>query len=210
MTVSRGASGAIRPGGRTARTRAHVLEAVLAELVDGGYANLTMDGIARRSGVHRTTLYRRWGDVNTQLAEAATSAMDSAVPIPDTGALDDDLLALAKLIADNLRQPATRALVHTLAAELDRSPWARELAESFWNHRAELTKPLVDRAVERGELPEGTCARTLLETLIAPLYLRLLVTGGPLDQPTLRAAADQAALAARSQRPREAPPVPEP
>src|SRR5207248_10505689 len=54
------APGTLRPGGRTARTRAAVFEATLAELALRGYADLSLDGVAARSGVHKTTIYRRW------------------------------------------------------------------------------------------------------------------------------------------------------
>ncbi|WP_280305829.1 TetR/AcrR family transcriptional regulator [Nocardia neocaledoniensis] len=52
-----------RPGGRTARNRALVLDAVLAELTEHGYDALTVDAVAARAGVHRATVYRRWRDV---------------------------------------------------------------------------------------------------------------------------------------------------
>lgn len=186
-----------RPGGRTARTREAAVRAVLEELVERGYRELSVEGVALRSGVHKTTLYRRWGSVDALLADAATVAMDEAVPIPDTGALLDDLVQLAMLIAENLRRPLTQALVRLVAAEGDRRPWLREASAAFWRHRAALTEAVVDRAVERGELAGGVDAAAMLEALIAPLYLRLLVTGRALDEATVRAAAAAAALAAR-------------
>ncbi len=53
--------GSIRPGERTAHTRAAVFDATLAELVSEGYARTSVKAIATRSGVHKTTIYRRWG-----------------------------------------------------------------------------------------------------------------------------------------------------
>uniref|UniRef100_UPI000B1D4F1A TetR/AcrR family transcriptional regulator n=1 Tax=Streptomyces atriruber TaxID=545121 RepID=UPI000B1D4F1A len=55
------APGTRRPGGRTARTRAAVRDAVLSGLADHGYPGLTVEYVADHSGVHKTTLYRRWG-----------------------------------------------------------------------------------------------------------------------------------------------------
>lgn len=50
-----------RPGGRSARIRTQMLDAVRAELGEHGYDGLSMDAVAARAGVHRTTVYRRWG-----------------------------------------------------------------------------------------------------------------------------------------------------
>lgn len=170
---------------------------MLEELVERGYRELTVEGVALRSGVHKTTLYRRWGSADALLAEAATAAMDEAVPIPDTGALIDDLAELAMLIAENLRRPLTQALVRLVAAEGAHRPWLQQASAGFWRHRAELTRAVVDRAVERGELPPGADASAVLEALIAPLYLRLLVTGRSIDSAAIRSAVEVAALAGR-------------
>lgn len=188
--------GSQRPGGRTSRIRDAAVSAVLAELVEHGYRGLSVEGVALRSGVHKTTLYRRWGCVNALLVEAAGAAMDEAVPIPDTGTLRGDLAELAMLIGENLRRPVTQALVRLAAAEGDRQPWLAQASARFWLHRSQLTQVVVDRAVRRAELPVGTDSRDLLETLIAPLYLRLLVTGRPLDNAVTHAAAEAAACAA--------------
>lgn len=190
--------GDTRPGGRTARTREAALRAVLEELVERGLGALSIDGVAQRSGIHKTTLYRRWGGLDALLADAATTAMDDAVPIPDTGGLDTDLHALAALIGQNLRHPVTRALVRVLASKGDRSTWVREASATFWRHRAELTGTLVERGVARGELPADTDRTAVLETLIAPLYLRLLVTGQPLDGHAVRATAERTAALGRA------------
>ena len=59
-----------RPGGRSARVRAAVLEATLDELIDNGYAGETVQGIADRSGVNKTSLFRRWGSKAGLLSDA--------------------------------------------------------------------------------------------------------------------------------------------
>ncbi|WP_280440325.1 helix-turn-helix domain-containing protein, partial [Nocardia cyriacigeorgica] len=73
-----------RPGGRTARIRTQVLEAVHAELTEHGYDALTIDTVAARAGVHRATVYRRWRGGGGFLAAglAAPAALDGAPPAP--------------------------------------------------------------------------------------------------------------------------------
>jgi AcrR family transcriptional regulator len=72
-----------RPGGRSAQVRRTVLDAALAELSAVGYAAFTIDGVARRSGVHKTTIYRRWNGPGQLVADAIISYADAAAPIPD-------------------------------------------------------------------------------------------------------------------------------
>src|SRR5579875_2521841 len=93
-------NGTTRPGGRTARTRTAVLAATLAELAERGYAELTVEQIAQRSGVHKTTVYRRWGGVDGLLVDALGEASADDWTAPDTGTLLGDLTAInAELLA---------------------------------------------------------------------------------------------------------------
>ena len=102
--------------------------------------------------------------------------------VPDTGALRSDLVALAMAIVAQLVQPRVVALIRTLVAEGPRLPAFRETARAFWTARFERTAGVVQRAIDRGDLPPGTDIPMVLESLIAPLYLRLLVTGGELSE----------------------------
>src|SRR3954468_22217388 len=90
--------GAVRPGGRTARTRERVLDAVTSLLLEGGYDALTVDAVAERSGVHRTTVYLRWRDTGTLLSDALDAAREQAWEPPDTGSLPGDLVEINRQI----------------------------------------------------------------------------------------------------------------
>src|SRR5687768_13717083 len=59
-----------RPGGRAARVRAAAIAATLAELAESGYTALSLERVAQRAGVHKTTLYRRWGSREELVLEA--------------------------------------------------------------------------------------------------------------------------------------------
>src|ERR1700738_2851952 len=82
-----------RPGGRSARVRREVLAATLDLLLEEGLDATTIPAIAQRSGVHHTSIYRRWKDRTALIREAALSAVDAAAPVPDTGNLRSDLIA---------------------------------------------------------------------------------------------------------------------
>ena len=190
---TRARSGERRPGGRTARNRAAIFEATLAELALRGYSDLSLDAIAAHAGVHKTTIYRRW-PTRDQLIAAAF--MDTAVrhlEVADTGNIDRDARALARSVAATLRQPIVAAAIRaTLSLN---SPDVRgEIARRFWGSREAAVGPLVERAIDRGQLPVGTKASELIAAIAAPLYFRLLVS----DQALTPTAADTAAAAALS------------
>jgi AcrR family transcriptional regulator len=75
---------------------AAVLAATLEELAAVGYAALTVENVARRAGVHKTTIYRRWKDRESLIADALSGQIASEIPVPDTGALETDLRELAR------------------------------------------------------------------------------------------------------------------
>src|SRR5512132_695784 len=80
-----------RPGGRSARVRAAVLRATIAELLRTGYAGLSVEAVADRAGVHKTTVYRRWGTLQQLVTDALLAHVSAKVPQPDTGTLRSDL-----------------------------------------------------------------------------------------------------------------------
>src|SRR5512144_909234 len=83
-----------RPGGRSARVRASVLEAAFAVLRETGSEAFSIADVAARSGVHETSIYRRWGTKSALILEASLHFAQGAIAIPDTGALRTDLIAL--------------------------------------------------------------------------------------------------------------------
>ncbi len=161
--------------------REAVLTAAFEELAETGYAGLSMEAVARRSGVHKTTVYRRWPTREALVIDALDARSDRyALPSPDTGSLRSDLLRFGRVVVENLRHPIAGAMVKALVAAVDDSPEIRKTSRIFWRERLGMAGDIISRAVARGELPAETDSDFLIEGLIAPLYLRLLVTGQPL------------------------------
>lgn len=168
-----------RPGGRTARIRTQVLEAVGAELVENGYDALTVDTVAARARVHRTTVYRRWHGVGGLLADVLDAAVADDWQPPDTGALETDLTALNDEVQTALTTEPR--LAEALIAASFRSREAARAMRDFYEDRYARCAPVVARAVRRGEVPADTDARALLVAATAPLYHQLLLLRTPVD-----------------------------
>ncbi|GAA3236394.1 TetR/AcrR family transcriptional regulator [Streptomyces lavendulae] len=194
-----------RTGGRSARVRTQVVEAVGTLLVESGYDALTVDAVAERAGVHRTTVYRRWRDVGGLLADVLDAAADDGWRPADTGSLEDDLTALNQEVYEALRPGGADAangsgsggnLTTALIAASFRSAQAAGALTRFWEGRYARSAQVADRAVERGELRTGVDARALLVTATAPLYQELLLLRSAPDPELPRRAARAARAAA--------------
>lgn len=193
-----GQPGSVRPGGRTARTRAAVLEATLDELAERGWDRVSVETIASRAGVHKTTVYRRWGSKQQLVAAALEAAADSRIQVPDSGDVDQDLRALARAVLAILTSRDGAATVRALVAGAQGSPEVGRVMRRFWAARLAQVGPIVQRAVAHGQLPRGTNATELMKYLAAPLFHRLLVTAEPLTEATADRAAAAVLAAARA------------
>ncbi|MFI6770232.1 TetR/AcrR family transcriptional regulator C-terminal ligand-binding domain-containing protein [Streptomyces sp. NPDC050355] len=184
--------GTRRPGGRTARTRAAVRDAVLAGLTEHGYPGLTVEYVAEHSGVHKTTLYRRWKDVEGLVSDALALAGEDSWTPPDTGSLEGDLRALAQEVVSSFADPAVSASGSAMIAAAFQSERAAEALRAYYTERFARCEIIVERAVHRGELPAAADTRpgtpegaidagALVRSVSAPLFFRLFITREPVD-----------------------------
>jgi AcrR family transcriptional regulator len=184
-----------RPGGRTARTRAAVLAAVQAELLDHGFDGVSVDAVAERAGVHRATVYRRWRDVGGLLADSLDAGRGDGWQPPDHGSLAADLTALNRDVLEHLT--GERSLSRALIVASYRSPAAASALRNFLDDRYRRCEVVIARAVARGEAPPGTDARRLLVAATAPIYHEILLLGGSADDAlAVQSAIDTAQAAA--------------
>jgi AcrR family transcriptional regulator len=200
MTPQSALAGRARPVGRGLKIRAAVLAATLAELTETGYTALTVENVARRAGVHKTTIYRRWKDREGLVAAAVAERAGTAKmpPFPDTGDIGTDLVRLARMTVAFLTSPAGGIVVASSMSDVGRIPEVAGAKRRFFEALFRQAEPVVSGAIARGELPADTDPAELVRTLLAPIYLRLLVTAEPIDRTTADNAAKVAFAAARA------------
>jgi AcrR family transcriptional regulator len=168
-----------RPGGRSARVREAVLLAAFVELGEKGYDGFSMEAVARRSGVHKTTVYRRWPTRDALVIDALDSRGDRHSPISGTGSLRTDLRIFAEDVFAKLTSQHGKAMLKSLVSAVDQSPDILEKVQSFWRERLDAGAAVVESGIERGELPPDTSSDLVIEGLLAPIYLRVLLSGQP-------------------------------
>ncbi|MFD5316031.1 TetR/AcrR family transcriptional regulator [Streptomyces sp. NPDC127098] len=193
-----GQPGQTRPGGRTARVRAAVLRAAGDALAEHGFDRLDLADVARRAGVGRTTVYRRWATPAGLVADLLVEMATESLPRTESGALLDDLRANARLVCRTLADPRQGPLFKAVIAAATADEDAAAALRRFYATRIAEWAPCVEQAVARGELPSGTDPHEVVAAVSAPLYYRLLASGDPLDEAAADRAAAAAAAAARA------------
>jgi AcrR family transcriptional regulator len=167
-----------RPGGRTARTKIVVFEAVTALIAEKGHAAVSMTDVAERAGVATTSLYRRWGDVRALIMDVAVEQLIRDHPLPDTGSLAGDLCKWGRSIAAGLKRPDGSSFFRALVATAIPAAGGAVRSAALEKRREQIAT-LLDRAKARGERPPSTA--DVLDHLLAPLYLRALF-GAPASE----------------------------
>jgi AcrR family transcriptional regulator len=166
-----------RTGGRTARVVAAVHAATLELIEERGYDQMEIPEIAERAQVYKTSIYRRWPSKIELVLDVALVRLGTVVPMPDTGSLEGDLISLLSRIAATLATPFARGLLRALMASNELSADFQNARAKLWNTRFEASRVIVERAIQRGELPTNTSPRNLIEFAVSPLFYRTLVTG---------------------------------
>ncbi|WP_223737629.1 TetR/AcrR family transcriptional regulator [Streptomyces purpurogeneiscleroticus] len=164
---------------KTAAIRA----AVFAELAAVGFGRMSIEGIARRAGVGKTAVYRRWRSKLHLVLDVVTALAAEGMPVPDTGSLRGDVRMLLEVAARALRHPMAAQIIPDLLAEAARSPEIAEaLRSALHDSQESMTRTMVARAVERGELPPDVDVRLALDLITGPLYWRVVVLRGGLPK----------------------------
>ncbi|MFD9904623.1 TetR/AcrR family transcriptional regulator [Streptomyces sp. NPDC059063] len=167
-----------RPGGRSARIGADVHQAVTDLISERGYGNFTVGEIAARAGVADSSIYRRWGGLESLLTDVVLTRLNAQSPMPDTGSLAGDLRTYAAQVAREITGPDGLALVRLAVALSNNGQQGLRARDDLRAERTRQLQSMLDRARERGE--DAPDALGVLDHILAPMYIRVLFGMGPL------------------------------
>lgn len=163
------------------RRKPQIFDATLKALARDGFESMTIEGIAEESGVNKTTIYRWWPSKSALLGAALIDAPLLDLPIPDTGHLRGDLEHLVDSLVRLLTaQPSGAVACSTLGAAVS-DPGLAAYIQGFFADRLAREQSVIDRAVERGELPPDTDTMTLMDLLVGAVWLRAVFRRLPVD-----------------------------
>jgi AcrR family transcriptional regulator len=168
--------------GRGAATNDAILQATRELLTEVGVHGLTMEGVAARAAVAKTTVYRRWSSKDELALAVLIDMVEQAVAVPAAETVREELVALVdaavRILGGTLMGRVMQGLVSDLAAH---PALARSFQERVVALRVAEVRRLVARGIARGELREDADADLVHELLFGPVYYRLLLSGAPLE-----------------------------
>jgi AcrR family transcriptional regulator len=173
-----------------------VLDAAQHLLLVHGYTGLSVDDVADRAGVAKTTLYRRW-PTKDHLAVAVAARILGDVPIPQTGDLHRDLVDFLAALAESLNRvraagrptetddgsdDRSAGLVAELVAAAARHADIGEAVQALYAHRHAMAQARLRHARDHQALRDDIDQAVFIDQLAGPIYYRILITGGPVDR----------------------------
>jgi AcrR family transcriptional regulator len=173
-----------------ARPREAAIQATLELIAEHGIRGLTTNAVAERAGISKATLYRRWRS-KRELVVDAVAALVSDIGLPDTGTTHTDLLELmrnaVRVYSGSLEAGVMPGLIDAMSRDAE---LARAVRSTFLARRRAALRAVLERGVQRGDLRADLDVELALDVLGGPLFYRLLVTGGPIDDQLAEGVAD--------------------
>jgi AcrR family transcriptional regulator len=167
---------------RDERADKAILSATLELMADSGVHDLRVDDVAGRAGVGKATIYRRYSSKD-ELITAAVAGLVSEIIVPDTGRTHGDLLALMRGAVKVYRGSVEAGVMPSLVEAMSRdAELARLVREGFLAGRRAALRAVLERGIQRGDLRVDLDIDLALDVLGGPLFYRLLITGGPIDE----------------------------
>jgi AcrR family transcriptional regulator len=177
---------------RDARVDPAVVEAMLEEVTEKGLGAATMESIAARAGVGKTTLYRRWPNKEALFYFVASQVSD-VVDAADTGDLRKDLLSVYGPLEELLRPGGqAAALWPEVVAQAARDSRIREIVCQLVAERRGGAVEALRRSLRRGELRDRVDVNAVVDMMTGAFSYRSLLLGKPITNSYIRKVVDQA------------------
>lgn len=169
------------PDPRIERSCHRILAAVLEILGEAGYGGLTVEGVAARAGVGKSTIYRHWPGGRPDLIEDAIRTLKSAIALPVEGSVRDRLTALLQQVAVTTAGSTWSACLPAIIDAAERDPEVLAIHRGFSLERRQVLVDLLEEGVTAGEISAGYDIGLLAECLIGPIIVRRLLLHEPFD-----------------------------
>jgi len=188
--------------GPVVETRRRVILATVELIEKIGYRSVTIDAVARASGISKSTIYRHWPSRKTLVLEAFTSSTDESTEVADTGDAIADLRTYLLKLAFRLNVRGAGPIMTGLISDaINDQEFAATFRVKVIEARRQAFLQILHRGQHRGQIRTDVDLRSVVDALYGSIHHRLLMTGEPIDAPFASALTDfaQQGLATRSE-----------
>jgi AcrR family transcriptional regulator len=175
---------------RVERTRRVVLDTTIELIIEGGFSAVTIEAVAARSGVAKSTIYRHWPD-RVELMHDAFHELKPSVRVPTDGSIRERIIVMLEDFARNLGSSTWSLCLPTLIEAAERDPEAAELHRRMAGDGRQVLVDLLIAGLESGELSFGLDPVIMAEAVAGPILLRRLMSPAPFDPADVREIVDQ-------------------
>lgn len=182
---------------RVTRSRSKVIQAAVDLLLRDGAAGVSIEAVAARSGVAKTTIYRQWCDRDELVVDAIGALSGDTVTYEHTASLRNDLITgLTQLVVALKRAPWSR-IVPTMLDAAERDEHFARLTTVFIDHRRRPLRRRLETARRDGELASTTDVELMVGLLVGPLFYRRYITRQPMSAAFAKRVVDAVLASAR-------------
>jgi AcrR family transcriptional regulator len=174
-------SGADKVDGRVRRSRDRVLTTAFELLGESGVGGFTVDEVARRSGVAKTTIYRHWPSREALVIDACSRISDEQ-EVPETGSLEGDVTAILTNIGHLLGTARWSSVLPSILDVAERDPQFADIHRRIQHGHAAPLREVIDRAADRGEIAPTVDRSAMIAGLMGPLFYRRWFSREPIDE----------------------------
>jgi len=169
-----------------------IAQAALEVLAESGFEGVTVEEVAQRAGVAKSTVYRRFPGKPELLVSVLNHACQEPVEEHDTGSVVDDLVAVAEGLVRSLRTSDLGRAVPAVVAAAARHPEVAEAHGAFVAGRRTVALAAVRRGIGRGELDPDVEPDMLVDMVVGPVFHRQLISRRPVDEAWIRSLVERA------------------
>lgn len=171
---------------RSAKTEQAILSATYALLLEAGFHAITVEGIAKRAGVSKATIYKWWPNKAAVAADSFFAAASEHIPAPDTGSVEEDMFMHLQRLSDFFATDKGRIITELIAEGQFDPEVANAYRTRYFHPRRSASKVILERGIARGELKADLDLELGVDLIFAPLFYRLLITGAEIHPDILR------------------------
>ena len=166
---------------RSEETKKAILTASYELLLENGFNAVTVEGIAERAGVSKATIYKWWSNKAAVVLDGFFAATESMLQVPDTGSTREDLFLQVNSLAAFITSSKGKVITQLIAEGQFDKNIAEEYRIRYFNPRRLISRNIIERGIQRGELKKDIDVELSIDLIFAPLFYRLLITGGTVD-----------------------------